>query len=244
MLRDAIKRLLARSGYRVSRGLPNRLDGIDEHLLWLARQGYAPGAVIDGGANTGSFALAAHKAFPAAVIHMIEPQPACAPALGALAARHGFIVHPVALTAEPKPVRMISDDVQMAETGTYIAWQDEEHLANIEAEGTTLDLLFGARFTLADRVLLKLDLQGHEMLALKGAARFLASVELAIVESWLFPSRGAPDMREMIDFFARQDFDLFDIAGLAGRPRDGRLRQADLVFVRRRTPLWLDQTWV
>jgi hypothetical protein len=37
--------------------------------------------------------------------------------------------------------------------------------------------------------------------------------------------------------------ELFDVASLTSRPRDGRLRMGDIVFVRRNTPLVRDVSW-
>jgi hypothetical protein len=48
---------------------------------------------------------------------------------------------------------------------------------------------------------------------------------------------------DIIGFFHRNGFDLFEIASLSGRPRDNRLREADLVFVRQGSPISADFRW-
>jgi hypothetical protein len=42
---------------------------------------------------------------------------------------------------------------------------------------------------------------------------------------------------QLISYFDEFGFDLYDIAAIAGRTRDNRLRQADFLFMRRRSPL-------
>jgi hypothetical protein len=104
----------------------------------------------------------------------------------------------------------------------------------------TLDALFAAD---TSRTLLKLDLQGHELLALSGGHQMLHSVEVVITEASFFQQIGEPTIPELIGFFDQKGFDLYEIAALSGRTRDGRLRQGDLVFVRRSNALVTDKAW-
>jgi FkbM family methyltransferase len=235
------KRLMALSRYRLSAAAANRFDAIEQCLLLLAKSSFAPSLIVDGGANRGAIAELAHRIFPAAAIHMIEPQPGCAPALERLSQKPGFFFHPVAVTAEAGSVRMfVRDD---GDTGAHIVWPENQHEANLVVPATTLDALIGPRCGPTDRILLKLDLQGHELMALRGAAALLPKVEVVLIEVSFFQQLGEPTIPDVVHFFDVADFDLFDIAALGGRTRDGRLRQGDLVFVRRNTPLWFDRGW-
>mgnify|MGYP003344785194 FL=1 len=129
------------------------------------------------------------------------------------------------------------------DTGAHVAWPTNRHEANLVVRGMTLDSLFSARCGQVDRILLKLDLQGHEMLALRGASQLLPLVEVVLLEVSFFRQAGEPTIPELVHFFDAAGFDLFDIAALSGRTRDGRLRQGDFVFVRRGTKMWSDQGW-
>jgi FkbM family methyltransferase len=235
------KRILARSPYRLSRGAPNRFDANESCLRHLARCSFAPKLVIDVGANVGAFAVMARKVFPAAAIHMIEPQPGCAPPLQALLGDAGFFYHPVAATSKAGPVQMLTS--YAGDTGAHIAWQEGRHLANLTVQGKTLDELFASNCDHSDRVLLKLDVQGHELVALSGASALLPKVEVVLLEVSFFQQVREPTVLEVVQFFDGAGFDLYDIAALAGRTRDGRLRQGDLAFVKRNSPLWLDKRW-
>lgn len=239
-LKDLAKRLLASTPYRVVRGPPNRFQAIDYCLQRLHRLGYAPKQIIDGGAHLGWFALLARQVFADAVIHMIEPQPACRAPLGQLAASRGFGLYPNALSDGPGSVPMVCGD--LPNTGAHLGpAAPSEKTADVEA--TTLDILFADKFKTADRMLLKLDLEGHEAPALKGASRLLQSVEVIVIEVSLFRQDDKPKAPQLIATLVEAGFELFDVATLGSRARDNRLRQADLVFVRRDSPLLADTAW-
>jgi FkbM family methyltransferase len=207
----------------------------------MARCGYRPRCIIDGGAHLGWFAQSARAVFPTVEIHMIDPQPACAPALRRLVETHGFHFHPVALTSERKTVRMICD--AGPDTGAHLAWDGNLDRANTDVQGETLDSLFASRIDADSRALLKLDLQGHELLALAGARQILKHVEVVLAEFSFFGQFGEAPVSDLVRFMDEAGFDLFDIASVAGRRRDDRARHGDFVFVRRNTPLWADRSW-
>jgi FkbM family methyltransferase len=235
------KKLLEFTPYRISRTAPNRFDGIEDFLWQVAKRGYRPRCVVDGGAHLGWFAGLARAAFPAAEIHMVEPQPACAPTLAKLAEMPGFHFHPVALTSERKIVRMICQD--KPDTGAHLAWEANRHRANVDVQGETLDALFVSHIDADSRALVKLDLQGHELLALAGARQILEHVELVLTEFSFFAQLGEASVADLVRFFDEVGFDLFDIVSVAGRRRDDRAHSGDFVFARRQTPLWADRGW-
>jgi FkbM family methyltransferase len=172
---------------------------------------------------------------------MVEPQPACCAPLERLGVEHGFVFHPVALSAAAGTVRMVCGETPG--TGAHIAWDVNRSPASADVEATTLDHLFAATVTADDRILLKLDLQGHELLALSGASATLPLVEVVLIEVSFFQQTGEPTIPQIICFFDSKGFELFDIAALSGRTRDDRLRQGDLVFVRQGTTLLADRSW-
>lgn len=241
LLKTVVRRLVGLTPYRISSGPANRFDAIEPFLHHVAQMGLRPRRIIDGGAHLGTFARAAREAFPAAEIHMVEPQPACAARLRELASSPGFHLHPVALTGEKMIVHMIA--LEEPDTSAHIAWEGARHLAKLDVQGETLDALFADDSTPEDRLLLKLDLQGHELLALKGASRLLESVEVILTEVSFFVQAEEPTVSELVSFLNDVGFDLFDVVGVSGRARDERARQGDFVFVRRQTPLWADRGW-
>ena len=246
-LRNWFRAASASCGYTVHRWPANRFEGMRDALALLATRGYAPRVIIDAGANVGAWSGLARSVFPGAETHMIEPQPACRPVLERLVARAPRLAfHPVALT-EPgvARVRMIGGGDGGGGTGARIALPHESGADQIECPAATLDSLFADWVLREDRALLKLDLEGHEAAALRGAPRLLQVVEVVVSEVQFFPisDNGRPVFADMVGLLRGHGFELYDFACLAPRPRDLRLRMGDVIFARRDSSLLADRSW-
>jgi FkbM family methyltransferase len=239
-MKSAIKSLMRHSPYQVIRARdPNRFQAIEETLLSLKRRGFSPSVVIDGGANVGEFARMARKIFGAEPhTHLFEPQPACQPALELLAQEPGFTLHAVALGAIDGEVALTVTPGAV-NTGSRVALEQGE-LERVAVPMRPMDEALGS---LPPRTLLKLDLQGYEMEALKGATSTLRSTEVALVEASFFAQDYEPPISVLVQFFDSAGFDLHDIASISPRARDNRARQADLVFVSKTSGLCRDTNW-
>lgn len=249
-MKAAIKKAVRKLGFRIQRDRPGgRFNAFEDALEVMRGMGYAPKAVIDGGANMGQWTAAVAPIFPAAKFHMLEPQPACAAVLQAMAERSGgrFIFHGVAVT-EPgiASVRMVGGGEGGGGTGAYIAGPGESGgEAPIEVRATTLDELLAEGIAQSDRALLKLDLERHELEALLGAEALLKKIEAALIEVQFYDieRNGRPLFGDIARHMEARGFELFDFACLAGRGRDQRLQQGDALFVRRGSPLLEDVSW-
>jgi FkbM family methyltransferase len=234
--RRVVRRLIESTGYRVTRLAPNRFDAMEPVLQRLSLVGFTPRIVIDAGANVGAWTGMARRIFPGAEFHAIEPQPACRAALEGL---DGVQLHLVALT------RPGSAAVRMAGAGTTGAWIVDDASADahsVSVPASTLDQVIGGAATAAKRPLLKLDLEGHELAALEGATAVLSAVEVIITEVRFYDvyGGGLPVFSDLMRVLVDRGFELYDIAALGARARDGRLRSGDVVFVRRGSPLVAD----
>ena len=193
------------------------------------------------------WARMAHSIFPDAAIHAIEPQPVCRAFLDQLARRAGRItVHPVAVTdAGVTRVRLIGGGKAGGGTGAWVARSGEYAAGDLECAATTLDSLFADRVTRQDRALIKLDLEGHELVALRGGARVLQAAELVMTELRFFEldDSGRPLLADVLNFLGQREFVVYDLASLSSRPRDMRLRMGDIIFARRDSPLLADRSW-
>jgi FkbM family methyltransferase len=239
-LKDMLKSVIALTPYRVVRAdrpMP-RYQAIQKALELLKSLGYAPKVVIDGGANVGWFAMTAAQVFPDAFIHAVEPQTACHARLGAL--KCALELHPVALTS---PEAAADGYVAMADaegdsTGAHVSASGVTR-----APAATLDQRLADRIGPEHRTLLKLDLQGHELQALRGAERLLPPIEFILCEVTFIEFDETPRIAELVRFLDERGFGLFDVAALAGRPRDNRLAQGDLIFINRTSPIAADKSW-
>jgi FkbM family methyltransferase len=240
-MKRAVKSLLRQTPYRVIRAADaNRFLAIEECLHNAKRRGYEPLVIIDAGANVGEFALLSKALFPDAMVHLIEPQPACIPALERLCERPGFELHRYALGGKRGAARL-SVEPDGVTTGAYIVAEGAAVAHAAEVQLCTLDEL-AIDLRVEHRCLLKLDLQGHELEALRGAVRALQSIELILCEVSFFTQSG-PLVTEITRYLDDHGFELHDIASITGRARDNRARQADLLFARRGTALTTDTAW-
>ena len=241
ILHDSLRRV----GLSAGRWPPNRFDAMDAALRLLQAQGFAPRVVVDVGANIGEWTTLASRIFREAEFHLVEPQPACVEALRRFAPPR-YTVHPVALTAGGiDTVRIVGGAADGRGTGAGVVAATAADPPAALLPATTLDALLGGRWSESDRVLLKLDVESHEMTVLAHGLRVLGAAEVVVIEFQAFPFDGvaAPLLGDMLGFLHARGFTLYDFAGLASRPRDQRLRTGDAVFVRTSSPLALDTRW-
>jgi FkbM family methyltransferase len=247
-VKQILKRVCRAAGYRVERWRPaNRFNAMSDALELLRRRGFRPGVVIDGGANVGDWTRMALDVFPGAPVHLIEPQPACQPALERLAhTSPRLTVHPVALTEPGRSRVNLTGGAAEGGTGVHVTLPQERDV-EVECPATTLDQLFANRIGRADRALLKLDLEGHELSALKGGEALLAVVEVIVLEVQLYDindSGAIPVFSDVFHFLDQRGFILYDVATTGWRRRDLRMCMMDPVFARAGSELCADRSYL
>jgi FkbM family methyltransferase len=242
-MKQLARKIIERAGYVVHRAPAHRFDAMDEALRQLHRSGYRPRLVIDCGANRGQWFDLASSIFTDSEFHLIEAQSECWQALDRIAAARGrTLIHPTAVTAPGVvSVRMHRGGAEVS-TGAFVMTSTEPLPADVSAPATTLDALLAARVQSDDRALLKLDIEGHEIEALRGATALLERIEVVVSEVRFFDVNGSgrPVFADVMGFLDACGFALFDFASLSSRLRDQRLWLGDAVFVSRRSPLGRD----
>ena len=239
-VKQIIKAIIARTPYRVVRDRgANRFQAIEVSLRGMKDRGFRPKVVIDGGAHLGTFSLAAKQIFPGATFHLVEPQIACRAQLETLCAKESFALHACALADRIGEVGLSQSSEPSS--GAHVTLERNAETALVPA--STLDALFTHHVSRGDRALLKLDLQGYELHALRGGTKLLQSIEVILTEVSFFAQSFEPPILELMTFLDASGFQLYDVAALSGRTRDNRLQQGDLVFIRSDSPLLEDRRW-
>ena len=243
-MKTLLKRLLQITPYRIVRATArNRFSAQQETLLSLARRGYRPRRIVDGGANVGDFARMAKAAFAPLRIDLIEPQPACQKPLMALVdLAPECVLHAAAIGRAVGTLQMALDPEEPS-TGAHISNDPGVPVGTVHPVPVdTLDAIL-AGITPDDRTFLKLDLQGWELEALQGAQAVLPAIEVILIEVSFFAQAYEPPVATLIGFLADRGFVMHDIAALVGRQRDNRAHQADFVFIRLDSELNSDNAW-
>ena len=240
-MKELLKRLLEKSPYLVIKArVRNRFFAQQETLTALARRGYRPGRIVDGGAHVGDFARMARSVFTDATLVLIEPQAACQAALCDLAASlPKCVLHPVAIGRAPGNL-ILACDPATPSTGAHIRPNTDGHILSAQTVKVAMLDSILAGIERNDRTLLKLDLQGWELEALQGAVAALAAIEVILIEVSFYAQAY---VATLIAFLPDHGFVLHDIASLVGRERDDRAHQADFLFVRAGSPLDADRSW-
>jgi FkbM family methyltransferase len=220
------------------------LGGHERFLRDLKLRGFAPTHILDVGANRGDWTRLALEVFPRASVTMVEPQEAFAPALAALAranprlravrAAAGASNGEIAL-AVPRNFEDAATMMPMpASPGLEVATETVplRTIADIVRESG-----------LASPELVKLDIQGAEIEALKGAGAMLGAAEVFVCEATFFAEDQGPDFAALVAFMNHAGYVVFEFCGFLPRPSDGALGQADVVFVKRdgtfrKNPRW------
>ena len=219
----ALKLLKCRD-YR--RGLSVGIGASVEFESFLQHQDFA--TLLDVGANKGQFALAARHARPNARILSFEPVKASADRYRALFnGAANLELFQVAAGSAPGElaIRVPSDNSQAS---FYVPIAGTDETVRVER----LDDLIPAG-TLKSPILMKMDLQGYELEALKGAERLLAEVDHLLIEIGFWRvAPGVPLAHEIIAWLRERSFDLAGIYN--GHELAGVSFSADAHFERRK----------
>lgn len=230
-----LARLLASRGGR--RGLCHGVAMTVEHRRTLA--GLAPASVLDVGANKGQFTLLARALFPQAPVTAFEPLPGPAARFRALFAedpRVRLVEAAVGPREETLPMHVAGqqDSSSLLPIGRrqVALFPATAEAGTAEVRVAPLDRLLPASAMPAP-CLLKLDVQGFELEALRGCESRLGAVAWVYVEcSWVELYEGQALAGEVEAWLAQRGF------GLAGRHNllsdaAGAPIQADLLFSRK-----------
>ena len=229
-----IKRAGRRAGVEILRYNPaNVLDAQRALLVARSRVDLA----VDGGANRGQWARGLRAGGYAGRIVSVEPLAGPFAALAAAAARDpAWEARRFALTDRTGEAVMhragnevSSSLLRMSELHERVA----PGSAVVDAERVPAVRLDELDLPAAERVYLKLDLQGAELRALVGAEALMGRVALVEVElSYASLYEDAPLADRVANELGLRGFGLAAIATTIVDPASGRLLQADAIFAR------------
>ena len=227
------RRRLARLRGTVAHGLAlGHIDSLE--LLELLRPN-PPRVIYDIGANVGTWTLLAKALFPTAEVHAFEPLSRLAEQFAVRTANvSGVIRHGVALGASASSQPMKIADVVDASSLLAMTEMSTRHFhVRPESEETvTVERLdeYVNRLSMPLPNLVKLDIQGYELEALRGAERCLEAANAVLSEvSFVEFYRGQCAFHEVVDFLGKRGFHLI---ALGEHTRLGSLLlQTDALFV-------------
>jgi FkbM family methyltransferase len=247
MAGDAVRRLarrgLARAGLELRRsggGGPRRTLG--EVLAHARSLGLDPGGLIDVGVASGTPEL--YAAFPEVPLLLVEPMAEHADTLRALCAtRPGS--HLEIAAAGPAAGELELAVHRVPACSSVLGDRDPggEPAQRRRVPVVTVDDLV-ARQRLPSPFVLKVDVEGAELQVLEGARATLAQTDVVLLEVSFFELvPGGALVADVIDWMRRADWAPYDIYNGHLRPLDGALAQVDMAFVRSDGPFRSDHRY-
>ena len=207
--------------------------------------GFSPQVILDGGAYKGFWSQEIAKIFPGSQIISVEPNPFI---------QVDLVSNISGIKPAPKVFNVALGECQR--TASFNIWREEkrdtgasllDHVSgaarkSVEVEVDTLDNIVAQTNLIPDFV--KLDLQGAELLALKGAERVLNHAELMMIEfGCLEAYEGRATSRDLMEIMYNNDYCLYDIVDCHYRPFDGALTGGDYIFVKNSSALRKYKGW-
>jgi FkbM family methyltransferase len=207
-------------------------------LANLRSAGFELTGGIDGGSFHGEWAREVWRVWPEAPMLLIEPQPACREILERVAKTvPGSKVAACALGVEAGAVEFGLDATNSSVVSAPRSCQNV-----VTVPMKTLNSLC-AEWTGIKPNFLKLDLQGYELEALRGADQVLADVEVLLLEISVLRIGEVPIFREVDRRLEELGFRLYDVIPQYYRPLDNALWQVDAFYVRETSPLIASRAW-
>jgi len=193
--------------------------------------------IVDGGAFAGPTIKKFLGIFEKPVIHAFEPNPDMVERLIRNFSSRGINIHPMALGSENKKIPFFILNAPQSSSflkpGTWAKnyhGEKMETFQTIDVDSIRLDTFF--ENTKID--ILKLDLQGFELEALKGAEGILHNIRLISTEVEFVPLYENQPLFSEIELFLRQrGFRLYNLYELWTHP-DGQLTAGDALFLNER----------
>jgi FkbM family methyltransferase len=257
-MKKLLKRILNSTGYEIRRtnnlesvkiGTDKRPVGSFKFLLEdLRNRGLNCKTILDVGANQGSWSRMAKEIYPEAKFCLIEPQIEMKEHLETFCRTFENSSYFLAGAGAQKDTLTLTiwDDL----AGSSFLPKPNENLKGKgkqrEIEIITIDDLVGSS-KIEMPELIKLDIQGFELEALKGAEKTFGNTEVYILEVSLFPFGdvpGIPIFSDVINFMLEREYVAYDFPGFLRRPLDGALGQCDICFVKKNGFLRASNDWI
>ena len=232
----AINRALAHVGHRIDHDFA--IPRFDRLASTLNGAGLRPRTIFDVGVAFGTPWL--YDAYPEAKYFLIDPTPQSLPFMHGLSQRLNAEVLNIALGNSEGTLRI---KIRPDHSGSSVFEEisDAEIVEELDVPVRRFDSVIKE---FERPALLKLDVQGAEIMVLEGIGSRLTDLDVAIVETSLIATlKNGPEFADVVALMKAFNFVLFDITGVLRRPLDQALAQIDAVFVPNNSSLRRDHRW-
>lgn len=214
-------------------------------LYNLSERGFECSHILDVGAHSADWARTAKKIFPDAVIYLVEPLTEMEEHLKKFISDYPSSRY--FLYGAGSKEETLYMTVSKALEGANFLQEENIYLKNSKVQREikiiTIDSLIEKKVIEIPQ-LVKMDIQGFELEALKGAELLFGKTEVFILETSFFEFiKGTPLVSDVITFMAHKGYEIFDFAGFLRRPYDRALGQMDICFAKKNGFLRSSDNW-
>jgi hypothetical protein len=205
----------------------------------MRRLGFSPKLIVDVGAYRGEWTAMMRRVYPAAFFLMLEAQEERIPDLERVKNLHPNTTdYRIALLGAKQHSSVIFHKCATAPTGcSVLQARKNSNFLQVNRPMQTIDSTL-EEFGSPQPDLIKLDIQGYELEALKGASLAMEKTQAVLMEvSTIDMYHNNPLLHDVTLFMNDRDFVAYDICALMRRPLDMALAQVDIIFVPRNSPL-------
>lgn len=205
----------------------------------MRRLGFSPKLVLDVGAYRGEWTTMMRRIYPGAFFLMLEAQEERTPDLERIKSLHpDTTAYRIALLGAEQHSSVVFHQCPTAPTSCSILQaRKSSNFLQVNRPMHTIDSIL-KEFGSPRPDLIKLDIQGYELEALKGAAMSIEKSQAILMEvSIIDMYHNNPLLHDVTVFMNDRDFVAYDICALMRRPLDMALAQVDIIFVPRNSPL-------
>jgi FkbM family methyltransferase len=210
----------------------DHVGSVDRFVSAVHRAGLSPKTVIDVGVAFGTPWL--YEGFKGAKLHLVDPTRESLPHMQEISRRIGAEIHNIALGEKSGAM-----EIALRKTIVHATLMKDVTGPEVTSRYAVPIVRFDELFpTVESPAFCKIDVEGAEMMVLRGMGEQIHSLDGIVVETSMIPLyEGGADFSELIQFMASNGFAFYDFAGVNRRPFDGALHQIDAFFVPNKSPL-------
>jgi FkbM family methyltransferase len=247
-MKSLVKKALGMAGYEIKKIVKQenhvweRPVGDMRSLLEdLKNRGLNCSMIMDVGANNCHWSRMAKEIFSDAGFCLIEPQVEMKEGLENFCNEFGDSFFILAGAGEKKEVKTLAVWEDLSGSSFLHVLEDGKERRDLDI--LTIDSIINGR-KIKIPELIKLDIQGYELEALKGASLTFGETEVFILEVSLFAFEPSmPVFSDVVNFMLERNYVVYDFPGFLRRHYDGALGQCDICFVQKDSFLRNSNRW-